>query len=112
MHKANNCLYELETLQDDDIIDISFKENLRLSTFVEDYHRWLISTETAGNPRNFTFYPHHIFSFPWNYKSMPSFEAKDVVAYRYSIQSLCLGYDNGKFTRKELKERHHDIKVK
>lgn len=112
MEKAQNQGYQLSGLQDGDVIDNHFsKPHNDVSEFIKTYHAWAKENKGDNNNWFFDLYTHHIFSMPWEFHEFNNLDLNDIIAYRYSIEAVYLGYENGEFTRSVVRENHYDIPV-
>ena len=60
----------------------------------------------------FYLYPHHMVSNPLMYGAFNSLSMDDIVGYRYSVESVCLGLKDGKLTRDVRKRTDFEIDVR
>ncbi|MGB1077741.1 MAG: hypothetical protein ACPG05_05480, partial [Bdellovibrionales bacterium] len=112
MLEAEKCDYNLE-VQGKDAIDKAFSApEQRIESFVQEYHEWVLSRADGRNNWIYNLYPHHIFSFPWEFSAFRKTDINDIIGYEYGITSVCLGHEDGAFTRKLLKEKFHSIPLK
>ena len=56
-------------------------------------------------------YPHHMFSVPWAFTAFRQLDKREIVGYKYSIEAVCLGYENSTFTREVIWRDGFDIKL-
>lgn len=67
--------------------------------YVTDQHASLqrvLGIEPLGRVH---WYPHHIFANPFRYASYNGLRLSDISGYRVRVESVCLGFENGEFTR-------------
>jgi len=64
------------------------------------------------NANLFYLYPHHMVSNPMMYGAFNSLSMDDIVGYRYSVESVCLGLKDGKLTRDVRKRTDFEIDVR
>ncbi len=57
-------------------------------------------------------YPHHFYSWWWNYPEFQNLDFNDIIGYRVKTEAVCLGFENGEFTKETLASDQHDIFVK
>jgi hypothetical protein len=56
-------------------------------------------------------YSHHMFSVPWVFTAFRQLDKREIVGYKYSIEAICLGYENSTFTREVIWRDSFDIKL-
>lgn len=57
---------------------------------MKKHHRFVLENLDGQGRINYDFYPHHIFSMPWEYKDFYILDKRKIVGYRYVINSTCL----------------------
>lgn len=113
MEAANQHSLKILDVKDGDAIENYFSQQDNLiELFIKKHHRWALQSKGSKNNWFFDAYTHHIFSMPWEYEEFNNLDLDDIVAYRYSIESVYLGYENGVFTRSVIRENHHDIPIR
>jgi hypothetical protein len=60
----------------------------------------------------FYLYPHHMVPNPLMYRAFNRLSMDDIVGYRYSVESVCLGLKDGKLTRDVRKRTDFEIDVR
>lgn len=60
---------------------------------------------------NYDFYPHHIFSMPWEFSEFHNLDKRRIVGYRYVVESKCLKFDQGRPHAKVLARGEHYVPV-
>jgi len=86
-------------------------KNNKIEPFIKAYHGWVLQKAGEDGHWLFDLYPHHIFSFPWDFDKFNDLNLNDIVAYRYTIESACILVKDGKVNTSITKEGHHDIRV-
>jgi hypothetical protein len=95
-----------------DVIGETFADpNNKIEPFIRAYHGWVLQKAGEDGHWLFDLYPHHIFSFPWEFGEFNALNLNDIAAYRYTIESACIRMDNGKIVKTVTKEGHHDIRI-
>src|SRR5258708_13375651 len=60
----------------------------------------------------FYLYPHHMVSNPMMFDAFNRLSMNDIVGYRYSVESVCLGLKDGRLTRDVRKRTDFEIDVR
>ncbi len=68
-------------------------------TYVTARHDWAMDRLNAGKPLNYHPFPHDHFSLPWNFQAFESRDVRDIVAYYYTVETVCLDWANGGLER-------------
>jgi hypothetical protein len=101
----------LENAPGDVIKDTFDDPNNKIEPFIRNYHRWVLQRAGADGHWLYDLYPHHIFSFFWDFPEFNALNLNDIAAYRYTIQSACIRLENGEPVATVSKEAHHDIRL-
>jgi hypothetical protein len=64
------------------------------------------------NDNLYYYYPHHMFANPLMFKDFNGLSMKDIVAYHYIVDSVCLGLADGKLTRDVRKTTDYAVDVR
>jgi hypothetical protein len=75
------------------------------------HHRYVLSHSDKFGRINYDFYPHHIWSMPWYYPEFEGLDKRRIKAYELVVEAVCLGVDNGDFTRKVVRFKSYVIPV-
>lgn len=70
----------------------------RPGPFILGQHRRALLEERTGMLSH-NLYPHHHFSWPGLFKDFYRLDLADVVAYRYIVETVCMGVKDGRVTR-------------
>ncbi|HUQ35395.1 MAG TPA: hypothetical protein VM144_03365 [Aestuariivirga sp.] len=73
------------------------------------HHQYVLSHLDAAGRIDYDFYPHHIWSMPWEYLTFRDLDKRRIRAYRIEVEAVCLGIDNGDFTRKVVRSKSYVI---
>ena len=112
MEQGLTCSIPLKAVHNHDVIAETFANpDNKITPFIQNYHRWVLSHAGADGHWLFDAYPHHIFSFPWGYDEFYALNLNDIVAYRYTVEAACVDVQDGKVAVTVQKEGHHDIPV-
>lgn len=100
MMAANKCEYPKSR----DVVNIAetiSSKNLRLiENLIRVVHQYYIQEEErAGKTLDYDFYPHHIFSMPWEFSDFKTLRKKHIAYYEYRIESTCLSLTDNKFKK-------------
>jgi hypothetical protein len=63
-------------------------------------HRQILSMADANGFVEYDLLPHHIFSMPWEFRNFKALDKRRIRSYRYELEAVCLGYEDGRITRK------------
>ncbi|MCC6598987.1 MAG: hypothetical protein IT559_09380 [Alphaproteobacteria bacterium] len=83
----------------------------KIEPFIRAYHQWVLKRAGPDGHWSFDLYPHHIFSFPWDFTAFNTLNLNDIATYRYTIQSACVRMEKGRAVITVTKEGHHDIRL-
>lgn len=70
--------------------------------FVKAQHDRAVRWSEEGRLINHNLYPHHHFSMPFRYREFESVDPRDIVAYTYVVETVCMGYDGDHVTRRVM----------
>ena len=79
-------------------LSVNFSQSTvdRVKGYIQKLHNFYVYEEKRnGEPYQFDWYPHHIFSMPWTEETFKARFKKDMVGYRYVFVSSCLNMDDG-----------------
>ena len=68
-------------------------------TYVKARHSWALDRIENGKPLRYHLFPHDHFSMPWRFKSFDQSDVNDIVSYYYTVETVCLSWQNGEFKR-------------
>jgi hypothetical protein len=75
------------------------------------HHQYVLSHLDAAGRIDYDFYPHHIWSMPWEYSAFSGLDKRRIRAYKIVVEAVCLVVDNGDFTRKVVRSKNYVIPV-
>jgi len=78
---------------------------------IQKYHLFMMANIDENGYWAYDLYPHHIFSVPWAFKEYRQLDKREIVGYKYSIEAVCLGYENSTFTREVIWRGGFDIEL-
>ena len=58
---------------------------------------------------DYDLFPHHIFSLPWEFVDFRKLDKRRIRSYRYEIEAVCLGYEQGRIKRRRMFQASFDI---
>ena len=58
--------------------------------FIRGQHRRALDHAAAGTTNRYNIYPHHHLSMPFLFRDFEALDPRDIVAYRYVVESVCL----------------------
>ncbi len=70
--------------------------------FIRARHRWVMHRVGKGEALNYHLFPHDHFSMPWRFRDFETADVKDIAAYYYRVETVCLSWENGEFKRQVL----------
>lgn len=82
-----------------------------ISAHVRSHHFHMLTKLDDAGRVDYDFYPHHIWSMPWLFRPFEQLDKHRIRAYRFTVQAVCLGLENGKFSRKVIREKSFVIPV-
>lgn len=74
----------------------------QISYVIRRYHKQMLSMLDAEGNFAYDLFPHHIFSMPWYFDAFRVLDKRQITAYRYENESLCLGFEDGKPRHRRL----------
>jgi hypothetical protein len=69
-------------------------------SFIRARHRWVMERLANGRPVDYHLFPHDHFSMPWFYRDFESANVREIVAYYYQVETVCLAWTDGAFERR------------
>lgn len=94
-------------------LDAVFRDNPRLGAFFRRHHDYALSRAGPDGRIRYNLFPHHNWSNPVRYAAFDRVDLRDVVAYRYAIDSICLNLDeDGAIEEKLMLRGTHVIEVR
>ncbi|MDH3668915.1 MAG: hypothetical protein OEN23_18505 [Paracoccaceae bacterium] len=97
MRASETC--ELERIAESGAENRYFVTKQRIRNALRRYHAHVLENVDEDGLLAYDFYPHHIFSVPWKYRAFRTLDKRRIQQYRYSIEAVCLGYEDGAFSR-------------
>lgn len=80
-----------------------------LVAFFQRHHNFI--KEKQPSKLEFYLYPHHFYAWWWYYPEFQKLDLNDIIGYRINTEAVCLGFENGNFTREIKAKESHDIFV-
>jgi hypothetical protein len=113
MEKANQCDFEFDPIASQKALtDLMESPDHPLKRNIVRHHQYVLNHTDVNGHYNYDFYPHHIWSMPWEFQRFSELDMRKIRAYRFVLQSECLGTENGQFTKKIMVQGEHLIYVR
>ncbi|NNU16843.1 hypothetical protein HK107_10990 [Parvularcula sp. ZS-1/3] len=90
MHRAKTC--DLPVAEESGLAN-SFTREPRLETYFKQHHAYVQTRLNKEGRFNAWVFPHHNWANPSRYRDYQTLDLRQVTAYRYIIESVCLSYD-------------------
>lgn len=71
----------------------------------------MLSLLNSEGTFNYDLYPHHIFSYSLGFPEFDMLDKRTIDHYLYSVQAVCLGFENGNFTRTITAHKTYKVDV-
>ncbi|MGF1553066.1 MAG: hypothetical protein ACFBWO_11295 [Paracoccaceae bacterium] len=71
----------------------AFAREPKLERYFREHHRFMLANVGEDGQYPYNWYPHHNWSNPALFTEFGSLDLREIVAYRYVIESLCFRYD-------------------
>lgn len=82
-----------------------------LATFLQRHHAYVLDHIDKAGRFNYDLYPHHIWSNPLMYKNFAMLDKREIVLYRYNVESTCAVLDGHRLQTEILNRSSYDISV-
>ena len=82
-----------------------------LNEHVSKHHNYILQHLDNNGLLNYDYYPHHIWSNPYEYKSFKELDKRLIQSYIFKINSVCNYYNDGKVVSKLAKSSEYKIKL-
>lgn len=102
---------ELERMAEGGQPNRYFVERDRIERAVRKYHRVVADQVSDTGNLTYDLYPHHMFSVPWEFDDFRYLDKRRIAKYRYTIEAICLGYEDRQFTRQVFWSDGFDIEI-
>ncbi|MEM8752051.1 MAG: hypothetical protein AAGF90_03670 [Pseudomonadota bacterium] len=90
----------------------TFAENPKLERYFRQHHAFILEHVDEEGRYPYNWFPHHNWSNPSLFEEFAAIDLREIAAYRYSIESVCLGYDDDGGVVETLRLRgSHDVSV-
>lgn len=67
--------------------------------FIRARHQWAMDRIAKGESLNYHFFPHDHVSMPWLFEKFETSDVRDIVAYYYKVETVCLSWEDGALKR-------------
>jgi hypothetical protein len=97
MKLTKDCAYPVEkpvTAPDYDTV--------RPASFIRAQHERAVLLANSGFAVDYNLYPHHHFSMPFLHRAFEALDPRDIVAYRYVVETVCSAVADGTFVRRVM----------
>jgi hypothetical protein len=74
----------------------------RPAPFIKAQHRRALALENSNFSIDHNIYPHHHYSMPFRYQAFEAIAPRGIVAYRYVVETVCLGVVDGRVERRVM----------
>ncbi|RWP21106.1 MAG: hypothetical protein EOR00_02765 [Mesorhizobium sp.] len=74
----------------------------RPAPFILGQHNRAANLANSAVAVGYNFYPHHHYSMPFLHRAFEALEPRDIVAYRYLVDTVCLDVADGKVVRRVM----------
>ncbi len=83
-----------------------------VEALVRDTHRFMQANPVIKDHNLYYLYPHHMQPNPWVFTAFNRLRLEDIVGYRYVVESVCLGLENGQLQRdvRKRSEYRYDVR--
>lgn len=81
----------------------------KVARYVKSHHRYVMSRVDDRGMFNYYLYPHHHVPSPFVPDPFYDVDKRDIQAYYYVIESVCLGLDQGKLERKVKARSEYEV---
>jgi len=89
---ADAC--DLEVAEESGLAD-TFARNSDYARYFREHHRFMMANVDENGQYPYDWYPHHNWSNPALFEEFGALDLREIVVYRYVIESLCLHYESG-----------------
>lgn len=90
MRAAYNCAFTREQM-----IPRLKTSPAQVERFVRMHHQAVLERADEKGLISYDRYPHHIWSNPWMFDAFYNLDKRRIVAYRYTVDSVCMTYIDG-----------------
>lgn len=73
-----------------------------MAGFIQARQEWVTDRVEQGRALNYMFFPHDHFTMPWKFNEFRSADVKDIVAYYFYVETVCLDWEDGEFKREVI----------
>ena len=113
MERVNRCDYQFNSDRSARVLkNLVEAPNSRVTQNIRLHHKYVLEQVDGAGQTAYDFYPHHIWSMPWLYDEFKALDKRRIVAYRYVVEAVCLGTENGSFKRDVKIRSDYVINVK
>jgi len=106
MRRGKTCSFEDRQLRARRTLDRAQVERM-----VRLHHRAILDHADENGLFPYDFYPHHIWSNPFEFDKFAKLDKRKIVAFRYNFESVCITYNEGKRQKRVLHRSSHVIDV-
>lgn len=106
VHEAqqqNQCIQNTNPIKIDDAEFKSFSKQIRY------HHNYVLAHSDSKGHFNYDFYPHHIWSDPFQHVAFSNLDKRKVTGYRLTLKSYCLDFKDNKLQKKLLGEDSRSV---
>jgi hypothetical protein len=109
---GNDCAIKLPVESAEDALtQETAKDSNNISTHIRRHHRYVLENVNEDGTIEYDFYPHHIWTMPWNFSAFEKIDKRRIRSYKFEVEAVCLGFANGQFTRKLIRKKSYEISL-
>ena len=97
MRLTKDCAYPVEAPETPPDYDTD-----RPTPFIRAQHQRALALKNSSLSISHNIYPHHHYSMPFRYSAFEALAPQDIVAYRYVVETVCLGTVDGRVERRVM----------
>jgi hypothetical protein len=97
MKLTKNCAYPVEQPFTPPDYDVT-----RPASFILGQHERAVTLASSGFSVDHNLYPHHHYSMPFLHRPFEALDPREIVAYRYNVDTICLEVTDGKIVRRVM----------
>ncbi len=85
--KAERCRLDLRPAKSSLAVNgaLGTQQSLSLERYINTHHAFVLDTVDQTGRLSYNWYPHHIFSNPWEFEAFSILDKRDIFEYRYVV---------------------------
>lgn len=84
----------------------------KIDRFMKAHHAYILKNVDQNGRIDYDWYPHHHFTNPLYYRDFAKLDKREIVKYRFVMDSVCLTYEGGEFKRQVKRSTEQMINVR